>query len=235
MEDFEAWLTGDDVGGSATRVVRPPGWSVAVPDGWQATVFRGTLPEPYASWAAAGKVLAVQLGNRVAAWPLRAAAGGFTPIPGIEPLLRAADGLRPELVVVSRKLSSSTGARTPTPNLKRIPRAAAVQAAATGGRCDEVGLITEDERQRLLADARLATSVAMEQVIESVAEDEPELRAELQADARTNRRGFGAWLARLVRGSLLRPRCGPGRVGLWSRSLPLVRPEKSCFGSPCGR
>jgi hypothetical protein len=181
VEDFEAWLTGDHVGSPATRVVHPPGWSVAVPDGWQAVIFRGTLPEPHASWAAAGKVLAVPMGNRVAAWPLQAAADGVTPIPGIEPLLKAVDGLRPELVSGFAEAILIDWRADPDAELEEeADEPALFRLQLPADDAARFGLITEDERQQLLADARLATSAAMEQVIESIAEDEPDVRAELQ-------------------------------------------------------
>ncbi|MFC3504145.1 hypothetical protein ACFOOK_24685 [Micromonospora krabiensis] len=186
VEDFEAWLTGAEVGTAATRVVRPPGWSVAVPDGWRAAVFHGPLPEPHASWAAVGKVLAVALGNRVAAWPLQAAADGVTPIPGIEPLLKAADGLRPDLVSGFAEAILIDWRTDPdAEHEEEADGPAQFRLLLPADDAMRFGLITEDERQRLLADARLATSVAMEQVIESIAEDESDLRAELQR-ARAN-------------------------------------------------
>ncbi|RKN22058.1 hypothetical protein D7147_04795 [Micromonospora musae] len=186
LEDFEAWLTGDEVRTSATRVVRPPGWCVAIRDGWQAKVFRGMLPEPHASWAAVGKVLTVPLGNRVAAWPLKVSADGLTPIPGIEPLLKAADGLRSDLVSgFAEAVLIDWRADLDAEHGKKADEPAQFRLLLPADEAMRFGLITEDERQRLVADARLATSAAMEQVIESVAQDEPELRAELER-ARAN-------------------------------------------------
>lgn len=180
VEDFEAWLIGDQVGGCATRVVRPPGWSVAVPDGWHAAVFRRMLPEPHASWAAAGRVLAVPLGNRVAAWPLRSAAGGVTPIPRIEPLLKAAEGLRPEQVSgFAEAILIDWRADLDAEREEESDEPAPFRLLLPADIAMRFGLITEDERQQLLADARLATSVAMDKVIQSVGEDKPELRAQL--------------------------------------------------------
>ncbi|MEU0077245.1 hypothetical protein ABZY58_04970 [Micromonospora tulbaghiae] len=186
VEDFEAWLTGDRVDSSATRVVRPPGWSVAVPDGWQAAVYRGKLPELHASWVSAGKVLALPLGNRVAVWPLQAAAGGVAPIPGVEPLFKAVNGLRPELVSgFAEAILIDWRADPAAEHEEEADGPARFRLLLPADDATRFGLITEDERQRLLADARLATSVAMEQVLESIAEDESDLRAELQR-ARAN-------------------------------------------------
>jgi hypothetical protein len=189
MEDFEAWLTDGQAGSTATRVVHPPGWSVAIPDGWQAAVFRGALPEPHLSWAEEGKVLAVPLGNRVAAWPLQAGDGGegMTPVPGIEPLLKAVDGLRPEqasglaeAILIDWRIAAGA-----EPEDAGVGEPAHFRLLLPAGDALRFGLITEDERQQLLADARLATSAAMEQVIERVAEADPDLGAQLRL-ARTN-------------------------------------------------
>ncbi|MEV6965596.1 hypothetical protein AB0M47_10800 [Hamadaea sp. NPDC051192] len=185
VEDFDAWLTGDHESSFAARVVRPPGWSVAIPDGWRTAVFRDKLPEPYAAWAAAGKVLAVPLVSRVAAWPLQTVASGdVMPVLGIEPLVKAADRLRPELisgfaeaVLIDWRASSDAELHAQIKLLLPVDDAM------------RFGLISEDERQQLLADARLATSAAMDQVIDGIAEDDLELRARFQR-ARTNASGF---------------------------------------------
>jgi hypothetical protein len=107
LQEFEDWLVGREEGAPAERVVTPPGWLVRTPAAWHAhapAMAGGRLPEPYATWAAEGKALTFPYKSRQALWPLLRGRGrpggeGFTPVPGIGPLMAAAAGLRPEKVI----------------------------------------------------------------------------------------------------------------------------------------
>ncbi|MEU1424984.1 hypothetical protein [Kitasatospora sp. NPDC005751] len=102
LHDFEAWLVAEDT--RANRLMTPPGWLIRTPASWHAhtpdQTATGQLPEPYATWAAHGKVLTFPHKSTQVVWPLLRRPGrpGWKPVPGIEPLTAAAAGLLPKEV-----------------------------------------------------------------------------------------------------------------------------------------
>lgn len=102
LGDFEDWLMSSPrEDGSRSRVVTPPDWSVRMPAGWHACVLptNRELPARFSEWIEAGRVMLIPIPsrNKQVVWPLRP---GFTsPVPGVEPLVAIASGLRPERVI----------------------------------------------------------------------------------------------------------------------------------------
>ena len=103
----QSWAGSRQAGGQATWV------AVHVPGAWRGRAWPAAatgMPEPYATWVAAGR-LAFPVGVRQAAWPLVPGpiSPGLAPVPGVEPLLAAAKGLRPIRSVASSRPCSWTG------------------------------------------------------------------------------------------------------------------------------
>ncbi|WP_435610494.1 hypothetical protein [Streptomyces sp. C10-9-1] len=101
VEDFEAWLVAR--GRAAERMNHPPGWLVRTAPTWRAPAAGGhgaALREPYAGWAAVGRLLVLTSGGTPAAWPLtRGNDGRMWPVEGIEAVVAAAAGLAPAAAV----------------------------------------------------------------------------------------------------------------------------------------
>ena len=103
-QDLEQWLL---KGGGPTpleRRVNPPSWLVRVPPGWHARVVAAgttSLGEPYHTWISAGRLLALPLHNGQAVWPLAPSNDetGWTPVPGVEPLLAPVRTLPPDKAI----------------------------------------------------------------------------------------------------------------------------------------
>ena len=98
LQDFEDWLINCPEAGPAERQVKPPGWRVRVPGTWHARVpaaAASEIPEPYATWLAAGRLLAFPVGRKQVIWPLIRCPGtlGWAPAPGVAPVVAAAGGL----------------------------------------------------------------------------------------------------------------------------------------------
>ncbi|MFF1680786.1 hypothetical protein ACFVYG_32705 [Streptomyces sp. NPDC058256] len=176
LQYFEDWLlgrTGDDTAGYVTE---PPGWMLTRPSGWNALApsltSAGRLPQPYAQWAAEGRALVFPHSNRQALWPLRHCSGppGWEPVPGAEPLLAAARGLRPEQIpgfieAVLIDWNHEFDEDDEAPDLR-------LALDLPVSRVYDFGLITAEERQRAMAQAREATLQEMDDIIAALKDDD---------------------------------------------------------------
>jgi len=168
VQYFEDWLAGPAGEDTAGYVMEPPGWMLARPPGWDAVTpaltSAGRLPQPYAQWAAEGRALVFPHGNRQSLWPLRRRPGppGWEPVPGIEPLLAAAQELRPEQVTgfIEAVLIDWNHEfdEDQEPDLR-------LALDLPVGRAYDIGLITAEERQRAMAETRAATLRDMDIII----------------------------------------------------------------------
>ncbi|NYH55354.1 hypothetical protein HNR06_004943 [Nocardiopsis arvandica] len=198
VQDFGDWLIERT---EAERTMCPPGWLVRSPRKWRArTFFPRALQvlEPYKTWAAEGRLLVFPYKNRQAVWPLtRSAQGRWERVPGIEPIVSAAKGLRPEQLVgfieaVLIDWNDGYGKNFRFPIELNLP----VDKA-----CD-LGLITVQERQQAMAEARAQTEQAKKDIIDGLREDQDYFRSaleEVKGDTRwfrlvAERLGIRPWL-----------------------------------------
>ncbi|MGW6890357.1 hypothetical protein [Streptomyces chartreusis] len=195
LQDFEDWLTGRTQTDTTAYVVQPPGWVLSRAADWHAVApvltSTGRLPQPYAAWADEGRVLVFPYRNRQAVWPLqrRPHPPGFEPAPGAEELLAAAAGLRPEQITgyIEALLvdwNYEFDAEEEVPDL-RLALDVPVGAAY------DFGLISAEERQRAMAEARAATLKDMDNLIDLLTQtgsDEEDLQQ--LREARGNVRQF---------------------------------------------
>ncbi|MGH4023380.1 MAG: hypothetical protein ACRDRV_02215 [Pseudonocardiaceae bacterium] len=198
LQDFEDWLSYRPREGSPIeRHLRPPGWLVRTPDNWCTQVLppHTEIPEPFATWVATGRLLAFPAQERQVLWPLSPAPRppGWVPVPGIEPVIAAAGGLRPdqisgfiEAVLVDWGSDGPEDEDQETVGRPRIPAHEAFV----------FGFIDADERRRASAEARAATLQRMTDIINSHRVREESHRAELAA-ARGNVGLFKAVIRRL--------------------------------------
>ncbi|MER5698787.1 hypothetical protein ABT255_17705 [Streptomyces mirabilis] len=181
LQHFEDWLVGRTGQDTAQYMMQPPGWMLVRPFGWNAVrptlTSAGPLPQPYAAWAAQGRVLVFPYNNRPALWPLQRRPGlpGWEPVPGIEPLLAAAQTLRPEQVTgfIEAVLIDWNHELDEDPDL-------CLALDLPVGRAYDIGLITAEERQHAMAEARAATLQDMDNIIavfKDTGRDEDLLRA----------------------------------------------------------
>ena len=179
VQDFEEWLincTGLD---SVEREIRPPGWRARVPGNWHAYVQQpspsGTA-EPYATWVAAGRLLAFPVGFKQAVWPLipSPVGPGWAPVPGIEPLLAAAERLRPDQIsgFIEAVLVDWSGEQ----DHPDFP----VRLNLPAHKAFDLGFIDADERRLAMAEARAATLRVMANIINTLPDHERHHRAELE-------------------------------------------------------
>ena len=179
LQDFEEWLIGRSRLDSVERVVKPPGWRARVPGNWCAYVCPAAttgMPEPYATWVAAGRLLAFPAGLRQVAWPLilSPADPGCAPVPSIEPLLAAAEGLRPD------RVSGFIEAVLVDWSSKQDHPDFPVHLYLPAHKAFELGFIDADERRLAMAEARAATLREMADVISALPDDQRHYRAELE-------------------------------------------------------
>ena len=179
VQDFEEWLINCSGAGPAERQVQPPGWLVRVPGTWHAHAWppRATgMPEPYATWVAAGRLLAFPVGNKQAVWPLIRSPGrpGWAPVPDIEPVLAAAAGLRSDQVsgFIEAMLVDWSG--------EYEDPAFPVQLHLPADKAFDFGFIDADERRHAMAQARAATLEAMTDIISGLPEHERHHRDALE-------------------------------------------------------
>jgi hypothetical protein len=176
VQDFEEWLTkcsGHDPG---ERHVEPPGWLVRAPSTWHAHKVPAAatgMPEPYATWVAVGRALAFPVGPQQVVWPLIRSPGrpGWAPVPGIEPVLPAAAGLRPDQVsgFIEAVLVDWSAEHEDSEFRLRLP-----VDKAFG-----FGFIDADERRDAMAQARATTLQAMTSIIDELPEHERRHRGAL--------------------------------------------------------
>ncbi|EFK97945.1 conserved hypothetical protein [Streptomyces sp. SPB78] len=177
LHNFEDWLTGRTQPHTFECRVCPPGWVLTRPPGWHALALAptptGWLPQPYATWVDEGRALAFPHRNKQAVWPLqrRPNRPDFEPVPGAEALLTAATGLKPEqipnyiealLVDWNHQFDDAEA---------DAERDLYLALDVPAGKAYEFGLISDEERQRTMAEARAATLKSMDEVIDLLSRD----------------------------------------------------------------
>lgn len=174
LQDFEEWLADGEEGAPAERVMKPPGWLVRAPAGWRAhapaQTVAGQLPQPFATWAAEGKVLAFPYRSRQALWPLLRRLDrppGWEPVPGIEPLTAAAAGLRPEQVTgfIEAALIEWNHEFEEEPTLH-------IALDLPADKAHRFGFITAEEQRAAMAKARTTTLERMDAIVDALEDDE---------------------------------------------------------------
>lgn len=194
LQDFADWLVGR-ASGPRVRRVQPPGWLVRVPERWCARVVPAGIPEPFASWAAAGRVLVFPAQERQVLWPLTAIATppGLIPIPGMEPVIATAARLSPEKIggfIESLLLDWQSA--------DDEHREIVGQLEVPAGKALDFGLIDAAEHRQIMACARAATLQSMAAVIQGLHDHQLRHRDKLRdAAALGNARQFGVLAAEL--------------------------------------
>jgi hypothetical protein len=193
LRDFEEWLINRCEPDPVERHVNPPGWLVRVPSTWHAHSPSAALTgmrEPYATWMADGRVLGFPVGPKQVVWPLVRSPGrpGWAPVPGIEPVLAAAAGLRPDQVTgfIEAVLVDWSAQHEDSEFRLRLP-----VDKAFG-----FGFIDADERRDAMARARATTLQAMSSIIDELPDHKRHHRAKLER-AWGNDRLFGRVADRL--------------------------------------
>ncbi|MFE7935437.1 hypothetical protein ACFU6S_43275 [Streptomyces sp. NPDC057456] len=174
LDNFGDWLTSHIQTDTADYAVRPPGWVLSRPPGWHAAApdptHTGRLPQPYATWTDEGRALAFPYRDKQAVWPLQRQPNrpGFDPVPGAEALLAPATGLKPgqvlsyiEALLVDWNHQFDAD---DDPNLR-------LALDVPVGPAYDFGLISAEERQRAMAEARAATLNSMDEVIDRLTDD----------------------------------------------------------------
>lgn len=169
VEDFEVWLC------SRGRVVErrntPPRWLVRTPPTWRARTAAGhddALREPYAGWAASGRLLIFRVGGAQAVWPLtRTGSGQTRPVPDIEPLVAAAEGLAPDHVSGFIEAMLVDWDDDDQPDDMPIP----IRLRLPASEAYDFGYIDAAQRRRLMAEARESTLRSMDDVIDRLGDD----------------------------------------------------------------
>lgn len=197
LQDFEDWLVFRPDDDGAERTMDPPGWLLRLPGAWHAAappLTAASLPqEPYAQWAADGKLLGFPFRNRQAFWPLtrQQQAPGWRPVPGIEPVVMAAAGLDPqqishfiEAVLIDWSHEFEAEDEPPVGIALDLPV----------GKAYEFGFLSAEEQHTTMAEARAHTKRTMDAVIEAFRQDDEsdEDRLEALRKARGNAREFGS-------------------------------------------
>ena len=195
VQDFEEWLVASSGFDSGEREIRPPGWRVRLPSTWCARALPSAatgMAEPYASWVSAGRLMVFSLGPRQVAWPLAPGSGipGWGPVLGVEPLLTAAKGLRPDQVsgFIEAMLVDWSGEE----DHPDFP----IRLVLPAHEAFDLGFINADERRRAMAEARTATLQKMASIASTPPYRHWHHRAELQ-QAMSSTRAFGHLAARL--------------------------------------
>ncbi|MEU0169023.1 hypothetical protein ABZ214_26830 [Streptomyces iakyrus] len=169
LDNLGDWLTGRIQTDTDQYVVRPPGWVLSRPPGWHALIpdppHTGQLPQPYATWTDQGRALVFPYRNKQAVWPLQRQPNlpDFEPVPGVEALLAPAAGLKPEQVVsYIEALLVDWNHQFDADDDPDLRLALDIPV----GPAYDFGLISAEERQRAMADARAATLTSMDEVID---------------------------------------------------------------------
>lgn len=196
LQYFEEWLVERTKGDPAAVVMEEPaspGWLLRTPPTWLAyaparTTTSGQPPEPYATWAADGRLLAFPYLNRQAFWPLlhRPGTPEWQPVPGFQPVAAAAAKLRPDQITgfieallidwnhtFAEELSLRIALDLPADKARRF------------------GFITAEDQHRIMAEARATTLRNMDDFIDRAADEgASELYLQKLREARGNAREF---------------------------------------------
>lgn len=180
QQDFEYWLMRRSRANSPVeRHLRPPGWLIRTPDTWFSYVLpnaNAEVSEPFSTWVAARQLLTFPTQDKQVFWPLIPAAGrpGWEPVPGIEPVITAARGLR------SHQISGFIEAvLVDWGSDDAEHREFAGQLDIPASKAFDFGFIDADQRRRAMTEAREATLQRMRDIIDR--EHEHSFRAELTA------------------------------------------------------
>ncbi|WP_331733139.1 ribbon-helix-helix domain-containing protein (plasmid) [Embleya sp. NBC_00888] len=175
LQDFEHWLLTPHAGADAgtelvEHLVKPPGWPIRLPRGWRALPGTTTqIPERFARWVAQGRLLAFPIDDTPMLWPLQGAPdtpGEWTPVPGIEPLVHAAQRLGPQRI--SGFVEAMLVDWNPDSILEHHPHAVLRLPA---DRALGFGLIDSDRLREARLEAREVNQAAMTAIIDMVAEE----------------------------------------------------------------
>ncbi|WP_431884217.1 hypothetical protein [Micromonospora gifhornensis] len=200
MQDFEDWLIHRSGPDPLERRVQPPGWSVRVPPTWHTFALPAgseAVTEPYKTWVVTGRLLAFPSGRKQVVWPLapRQDGSGWAPVPGIEPLLAAAAGLRPDQVsdfIEAVLVDWNDEHRDDDHDPLGLP----FRLHLPANEAFELGLIDGDQRQDRMARARAATLNEMTEIIRKLPEHQRHHRDALEQVKRSAHQ-FGRLAKRL--------------------------------------
>lgn len=174
VEYFEQWLverTKKDPAAGVMEEPASPGWLLRTPAAWlahaPAWTASGRGPEPYATWAADGRLLNFPHQSRQAFWPLlhRPGTPGWEPVPGFAPLATAAAGLRPDKVIgfIEAILIDWNHDFVVEPYLR-------IALDFPADKARQFGFITAGEQHRIMIDARTTTLKNMDAFIDRAAD-----------------------------------------------------------------
>lgn len=183
------WLRRSVAAGvTRSRVVRPPGWKLGIPDGWRPAANGSGLPLP-PDWCAhldAGRVLNIGTDSRPVLWPTVAGPGGqVIPVPRFDLVTAAAPSIQSDklIEVLLVQLEFPTPHDESDDDLEPHPDDDSWELqpiTTTAHRAFNLGLIDEAARDAAVDHARVATQAEMRRIIASLCRDD-ELRTELRA------------------------------------------------------
>jgi hypothetical protein len=182
LQDFEVWLMSRSCQSNPVeRRLEPPGWLVRTPGSWCTHVLpaRNTeVPEPFATWVSAGRLLTFPAQEKQVLWPLTPSFDppGWEPVPGIEPVIAAAGRLRPEQISGFIEAVLLDWGNDDPDHRELVGQLHVPVHEAFG-----FGFIDANERRRAMAEAREATLQGMTDIIDRLPEHERHHRAELEA------------------------------------------------------
>ncbi|MEV1005045.1 hypothetical protein [Nonomuraea sp. NPDC050202] len=177
-QEFAYWMLNASAGHPVERTIRPPGWTTRLPAHRHGRPAPAPMPGPYAQWVAERATPHHPASGRHVMWPLLPPdRPGCAPVPGIEPVVRAASKVRPDqrLAFIQALLISWSdgddsfwiGDEYAEFDMRlRLP----VDKAHEFALCDAAA------KQRAMTDARAATLRTMTDIIRSIPSSEPELR-----------------------------------------------------------
>lgn len=174
LQHVEDWLVDRTGTAPAQMLAAPPGWLLLRPAAWTAAAPAltrdGQLPAPFPQWLREGRVLTFPYRNRQALWPLQRIqrAPGWEPVPDIEALLAPARPL-PAGKVLGYIEALLIEWNHPLDTEEEPAFDSALQIPA--GLAHDAGLITAEEHQAAMAEARERTLHGMDTVIARFEDD----------------------------------------------------------------